>query len=106
MQNKKLIKEYLLIIFGCLLTALSFNFFFIPNQIAPGGVSGIGTVLFYLFGFPVGVSMLALNVPLFIMGVRQLGGEFGIKTFVATILLSLFIDFIKVPALTKDSLCL
>lgn len=104
MTKRKTINEYLLIVLGCLLTALSFNFFFIPNQIAPGGLSGIATVLYYLFRFPVGVTTLVLNIPLFILGIRQLGGHFGIRTLLATVLLSLFIDLIKVPALTDDSL--
>ena len=104
MTYKKTINEYLLIVLGSLLTALSFNFFFIPNQIAPGGLSGIATVLYHIFGFPVGVTTLVLNVPLFIAGVRQLGGHFGIRTLLATILLSVFIDLIKVPVLTNDSL--
>src|SRR5690554_2780430 len=104
MINKRALNHYLLITLGCLLTALSFNLFFIPNEIAPGGLSGVATVLYYLFGFPVGITTLVLNVPLFIAGIRQLGGHFGIRTFFATILLSVFIDLIKVPALTNDSL--
>jgi uncharacterized membrane-anchored protein YitT (DUF2179 family) len=60
--------------------------------------------LHVLFGFPVGVTTLVLNVPLFLIGIRQLGGHFGIRTLLATILLSFFIDIIPVPALTDDSL--
>lgn len=102
MKRRGAIAVYGWIILGCLLTALAFNFFFIPNQIAPGGVSGIGTVVFYLFGLPVGVTMLLLNIPLFLLGLKQMGGGFGIRTLFATILLSLMIDFIKVPPLTED----
>lgn len=104
MLTKDTVKEYLLIVLGCLLTALSFNFFFIPNEIAPGGLSGIATVIFHLFGFPVGVTTLVLNVPLFLVGIRQLGGNFGFRTLLATVLLSVFIDLVQVPVLTTDSL--
>lgn len=104
MTSKKTINDYLIIVLGCLLTALAFNLFFIPNEIAPGGLSGVATVLHVLFGFPVGVTTLVLNVPLFLIGIRQLGGHFGIRTLLATILLSFFIDIIPVPALTDDSL--
>ena len=104
MTRRKIINEYLLIVIGSLLTALSFNFFFIPNKIAPGGLSGIATVLYHIFRFPVGATTLVLNVPLFIAGIRQLGGHFGIRTLLATILLSVFIDIVKVPVLTDDSL--
>lgn len=102
MKRRRAISAYGWIILGCLLTALAFNFFFIPNQIAPGGVSGIGTVVFYRFGVPVGVTMLLLNIPLFLLGLKQMGGGFGIRTLFATIVLSLMIDFIKVPPLTQD----
>jgi len=99
-----LVKDYAMIALGCLITALSFNLFFVPHQIAPGGLSGIGTVLYHVFGFPVGVTTLALNIPLFLFGVKQIGREFGAKTLVATLLLSFFIDFVQVPPLTDDSL--
>ncbi len=103
-MNKSVIKEYFLIVLGSLLTALSFNFFFIPNEIAPGGLSGLASVFYFLFDFPVGVTTLVLNIPLFLTGIRQLGGTFGVRTLLATILLSVFIDLVKVPALTNDSL--
>ena len=102
--TKKNINEYLIIILGCLLTALAFNLFFIPNEIAPGGLSGVATVIHVLFGFPVGVTTLILNIPLFLFAFRQLGGNFGVRTFLATILLSFLIDIMPVPALTNDSL--
>lgn len=86
------------------MVALSFNLFFIPNQIAPGGLSGIATVLYHVFGFPVGVTTLVLNIPLFLIGLKRGGKQFGLKTLVATILLSFFIDFVSVPSLTDDSL--
>ena len=103
-MNKSIIREYSLIVLGSLLTALSFNFFFIPNEIAPGGLSGLASVFYFLFDFPVGVTTLILNIPLFLTGIRQLGGIFGVRTLLATILLSVFIDLVKVPALTNDSL--
>lgn len=104
MDRKKTVKEYIIIVLGCLITALSFNLFFIPGQIAPGGLSGLGTVIYYLIGIPVGVVTLVLNIPLFLISIKQLGGAFGVRTLVATLLLSLFIDLVKVPAMTTDPL--
>jgi len=98
------IKDYVLIVVGTFLTALAFNFFLIPHKIAPGGLSGIGTVVYYLCRIPVGVTMLVLNVPLFIIAIKELGKDFGFKTFLATVLLSVFTDFVKVPSLTDDSI--
>ncbi|WP_291956719.1 YitT family protein [Mahella sp.] len=96
--------DYLGIIVGTLIVALSFNLFFVPNKIAPGGVGGIATVLYYLFEFPVGTTMLILNIPLFLAGVKVHGAGFGFKTLIATVLLSFFIDAIKLQPLTHNEI--
>lgn len=91
---------------GVLLTALGLDIFLIPNKIAAGGVSGIATVLHYLFTIPVGVAMLALNVPLFLMGIYRLGLKFGFRSLYGTISLSFFVDVLDpfLPVLTHDPL--
>jgi len=102
MKRYEQFHDYFLIVIGTLITSLAFNFFLIPNKIAPGGVSGIATIFYYLFRIPVGIVMLVINIPLFLIGIKELGMGFGLKTFISTILLSLMIDFIKVPSLTQD----
>jgi uncharacterized membrane-anchored protein YitT (DUF2179 family) len=98
-------RRYLVIIAGCFIAAVSFNLFLTPNRIAPGGVGGIGIILHHLFGFRVGVTMLVINVPLFIAGIVVHGRHFGIKTLLATVLLSVFIDStVFLPLLTDDLL--
>ena len=104
MGRKLAYSDYIYIILGTLMTSLAFNLFLIPHKIAPGGLSGIATVIFYLTKgrVPVGVTMLVLNVPLFLVGIKELGGGFGLKTLISTIMLSLFIDILKVPAVTDE----
>ncbi len=98
-------KSYGMIILGSIITAISINMLLVPNKIAPGGVSGVATVVYYLFEFPVGTTMLVLNIPLFIFGVKYLGGTFGIKTLFSTIILSVIIDLTTfLPVITKDPL--
>jgi uncharacterized membrane-anchored protein YitT (DUF2179 family) len=89
------LKDYLWIILGSLIVAISINVFMVPFKIAPGGVSGVATVLHYLsYGkLPVGTTMLVLNVPLFLAGMRFIGKRFAIRTLFSTILLSMIIDF-------------
>ncbi|MGI5852216.1 MAG: YitT family protein [Caldicoprobacterales bacterium] len=96
--------DYIFIVLGSLVTALAFNLFLIPHKIAPGGISGISTILYHISKgrIPVGISMLGLNIPLFIVGIKEMGRGFGLKTLIATFLLSLFIDIIKVPAVTEE----
>ncbi|MCX7746367.1 MAG: YitT family protein [Clostridia bacterium] len=87
--------DYFWLVIGSILTAASINIFLVPYKIAPGGVSGVATVVYYLSGgaFPVGTTMLVLNIPLFIFGIRFIGRKFIVRTLFSTLLLSLVIDF-------------
>lgn len=102
----KIIREYVGVLFGVAITAFGLSWFLIPSRIAAGGVSGLATVAYHLFDFPVGLTMLALNIPLFIAGITILGAVYGAKTFIGTITLSLLVDLFQrwaVP-LTSDPL--
>lgn len=97
MRFKKILrgwKDYVWIIIGSFITAVAINIFLVPYKIAPGGVSGIATVLYYLSNgrLPVGATMLALNVPLFLAGIRYIGGKFAFRTFFGAVALSVIID--------------
>jgi uncharacterized membrane-anchored protein YitT (DUF2179 family) len=84
--------SYALITLGAFILAAGFVFFIAPNKIVPGGVYGIGIVLHHLIGIPVGLTGLAFNIPLTIIGIRVLGPRFGVKTIVGFVLASVFID--------------
>ena len=90
----KKIWEYFLITTGCIIMAIALNVFLVPYRIAPGGVSGIATVIYHLTSgkMPVGLTMLLINIPLFILGYNNIGKGFIIKTVYGTVILSLFID--------------
>ena len=90
--SRKWLISYSLITLGSLIMAAGYVFFIAPNKIVPGGVYGIGIVLNHLIGIPVGLTGLAFNIPLTIIGVRILGPRFGVKTVVGFILASVFID--------------
>lgn len=87
-------EDYLWIVAGAVAAAAGINIFIVPYKIAPGGVNGIATVLYHLSGekLPVGATMLAFNIPLFILGYRFIGRKFIFKTFLGTVLLSVTID--------------
>ena len=84
---------------GLCVTAL--NFFLIPFNIAPGGFSGIATIVFRITGekVPVGFTMFILNVPLFIAAYKLLGRTFALRTLYALILYSALADILPVYAL-------
>lgn len=102
----KIIREISGVSVGVILIALGLDLFLIPNKIAAGGVSGIATILHYLVHVPVGVAMLALNVPLFALAVYRLGLRFGFRSLYGTIALSIAVDLLApfLPVPTHDIL--
>jgi len=98
--------DYVMIMVGSLIMAIGLMLFLIPNKVSAGGVSGISTILYHMFNWPAGITMLALNIPLFLIGIKVFGRKFGMKTFWGIIWISLFSDLIdvilKLPPLTTD----
>lgn len=88
----KSVKEYGLITAGVLVAALGISQFLAPHAIVSGGVSGLAIVINKLTGFPIGVGVLLMNIPLFIAGVFFLGKSFGIKSLYGAFLFSVFLD--------------
>lgn len=89
--------EYLYISIGCLIAGTAIDIFLIPYRIAPGGITGIATVVFYLTNstIPVGVLILLMNIPLLLSSMKLIGKSFLVKTIFSTILLSVFIDILE-----------
>ena len=90
MKNK--INQYVWVAIGCLLSSLSINAFLVPHHLLSGGVSGLAIIFYFLFGFPIGVQILLMNIPLLYAGYRLLGREYTIGTIYGTILFSLAVD--------------
>lgn len=87
---------------GAALAAAGLKLFLVPNQIAAGGISGVATILYYLFKFPIGITYIVLNIPLFILGIRYMGKAFALKTLYATVLYSALADLITYKAIEGD----
>ncbi|MBP3950006.1 YitT family protein [Bacillus sp. YZJH907-2] len=84
--------DYTYILSGSAIVAMAFNLFLLPNKIASGGVSGLSTILAYVFGFEPAFTQWSFNIPLFIIGIILLGGfKYGIKTLVGTAFLPLVV---------------
>ena len=98
------VMAYVQIVLGCTIGGLAYPLFLMPNNIAPGGLSGLAMILNYLFRCPVGLTSLLMNIPLFLMGYKAMGRVFAWRSLVATVLFSLTIDLLKVPAMTVDPL--
>lgn len=99
--------DFFICAFGSILYGISVTVFTAPNNIAPGGITGISTVLFYLFKTPLGTMIFILNIPLFILGLRFIGGSFIIKTIACTAIASVVIDVftaIQIPVYHGDKM--
>jgi len=90
----KFITDIVLIVIGTFIMSISINFFLLPNKITTGGASGIATILYYKFNFNLGLSILIINIPLFILSIKKLGFKFSFKSIFATFLFTIFIDLI------------
>lgn len=99
------IKEYAYLVVGALISALALDLFLAPNRIAPGGASGLGTILLNALGVPVSVTVLAVNLILFAVGFKKFGKKTIAMTFAATLMLSAFIQiFSFLKPLSDDML--
>ena len=100
---KKYGYEILLTIVGCFIMACGTSLFLLPNKLSTGGFSGIATIAYFILNLPMGITILVLNIPLFIIGYLRLGKIFFSKTIIGTLLLSVFIDLLeKAPPLTHN----
>ena len=93
--SKVWFRSYLMIIIGAFIMSSGFVFFISPNKLAPGGVYGISIILHHLFGTPLGLMALMMDIPLTIIGVKILGPRFGIKTVVGFVATAGFTDLLS-----------
>ena len=95
-------RDYFLVALGALVQAVSLRIFFVPANLASGGVTGISQLINHLTGWPIGLMVLIGNVPLFVLGWRFLGGRrFAMRTAVAIVTYSLLTDLLlKIPVFT------
>ena len=96
--------SYAQILIGSLIAGAAYPLFMTPNRIAPGGITGIATILNHLLGTPVGTVSLILNIPLFLIGFRAMGRVFVFRSLVTTLCFSLFIDLLPLKPMTTDPL--
>ncbi len=91
------IKDYIFITIGGILMALGIGVFLVDAKVVPGGVSGLAMAVHYLSGgaIPVGSLIWVLNIPLYIWGVKELGKQFGARTFYGFTISSLLIDLFR-----------
>ena len=99
----KTIKEYVLITLGCISMAMGVACFLLPNEISTGGFSGIATIVYYLFEFPLGTTILILNIPLLLIAYFRISKQLFFRSIYGTVVFSALIDiFDQIVPLTYD----
>jgi len=95
----KKLGSYLGIVVGSFIFACGLNYFIVANGLAEGGFTGLALIIHYLTGWPVGIVILALNIPLLILGVTRWGKVFLLKTILGVLISSIAVDLTSSLAL-------
>ncbi len=110
MKHKRLwalLRDYLLITGGAVVLAINVIVFLTPNHVVSTGITGLGMLAHYLWGWPIGMVTLALNIPLFLAGIRWGDGlKFFVRTIYAVVVMTFAIDLLApyLPPITGDAL--
>ncbi|NLO48612.1 MAG: YitT family protein [Clostridiales bacterium] len=92
------IRYYMQMILGSAVYAAGFSYFLYPNVLIIGGVTGISTIINFLSGVPVGILMILINIPIFILGFRKLGLKFMLDSAASMLLISVLVDVFHLVA--------
>jgi len=93
---RSILKDYLMLTVGALLLIVSIDIFFAPSNLSPGGgVTGSAIIINKFTGWPIGLLMLTLNIPMLILGFYRLGRfNFLVRTLYTVLLYNLGVDFL------------
>jgi uncharacterized membrane-anchored protein YitT (DUF2179 family) len=99
----KYVKEYVYLVVGAFILAFSTANILLPNQLSTGGFSGIATIFYYLFKFPMGATIVILNIPLCLIAFFKINKKLFVKSIIGMFLLSFFIDKLELlGSITED----
>ena len=102
---KKTVRNMVMIAFAAFIYAVGVSLFLDPNNLAPGGVTGIAVILNRLSGIETGTLYFLLNIPIVLLGIWKFGWRFIVKTAYAIVLTSTFTNLLSGrEALTDDPL--
>lgn len=98
---RRVIIQHFGIILGSIFLAMAYSWFLVPYKIAPGGIGGLSQILYHILSVPVGVSMIILNVPLFIFSFLFLSKQFGVRSIFGMFTTSILTDVFSFESLHK-----
>lgn len=86
---------------GSLLVAIGYSWFLLPYNMAPGGVGGLSQIISHYTVIPNGISMIIINIPLFVLSFMFIGRSFGAKSIIGMLATSLFTDLMNIRTLAN-----
>ena len=96
-MKQESVKNVLLLLAGAFVYSVGTQYFIVPAQIAPGGAVGIALMINHLTSLPIGTLTLLINLPLLVLAWFYLSHRFTVRTAVATVLVSVVLDFLVTP---------
>lgn len=88
-------RTYAIIAFGLMVLAVAWTGFLLPHQISGSGVTGLGAIVFYATGIPMGYTFFGINIVLLIIALKMLGPRFGIKTIYGVVLSAIMLTVLQ-----------
>ena len=103
---KKTFLDLLSFTVGSIIYSSAITLFITPNEISPGGITGIATALSSVSTVPSGILLFLINLPILLLGFVKFGGVFIFKTFIASTIMSLCLTFtdLILPAFQVDTI--
>ena len=103
---KEIFFNFILCTFGAFLAAFALECFLVPNNIIDGGIVGISIMLSYITKINLGIFLIALNTPFFLLAFNEFGRQFIFNALYSVSMLAVFVNIVKshIPPLTNDLL--
>ena len=94
-KTLKIIITYTMLIIGTIIAAAALECFLIPNTILDGGVTGISIIIYKLFGIPLWLLVIIINIPFIYIGYKNLGKNFLLRTGISMLSFAFFLSFFE-----------
>lgn len=98
------VKNSILILLGIFSAAFGLKGFLLSSRFIDGGVTGVSMLVSDIFGIPLAIFILIINLPFVAIGYRQIGPKFAVKSALAILGLALCLYFVSFPDVTPDKL--
>jgi uncharacterized membrane-anchored protein YitT (DUF2179 family) len=96
--------DFVLIVLGIFSAGLGLKGFLMSSHFIDGGVTGVSMLLANVFGWPLAILILVINLPFIALGYKQVGRAFALRSTLAIAGLALCLAFVKYPDVTSDKL--